>query len=67
MLALVAVICVFGFVFIIIDLLTNLLGSLSVLSKAEIADMGGPVSVESCNRDTIRGLEEPAWVPDRVF
>jgi hypothetical protein len=66
-LALVAVICVFRFVFIIIDLLTNLFGSLSVLSNAEIAEIGGPVSVESCNRDTIRGLDEPPWVPERIF
>ncbi len=66
MLAFVVVICMLRFVFIIIDLLTNLLCSLSVLSKPDIIEeIGGPVRVESCKRDTIRGLEEPSWVPDR--
>jgi hypothetical protein len=53
------------FVLIIIDLLTNLLYSLSVLSKPEIAEMGGPVRVESYKRETIRGREKPSYVYNR--
>ena len=49
------------------DLFINLL-SLSVLSKLrskfEIPEIGGPVNVDSCNRDTSLGRPDP-WVPAR--